>query len=125
MASEKVTAILRARSSLSEDELATLSEAEAWRRVYSLPARTRPPARIAVCFTGFSSSERDELARLAEGLGHHVTASVTKSLGILVCGNNAGPAKLEKAAEQGVDLMTKTEYLALFSNASSTRTEQG
>jgi len=118
MPSEKVSAILRARSSIPEDELAHLSEAEAWRRVYSLPPPARRPARLVVCFTGFSSSEKDELARLAESLGHHVTASVTKGLGLLVCGGNAGPAKLEKAAQQGVDLMTRAEYVAFFGESS-------
>ena len=114
MPSDKVVQILLARSAADAEEIAGLTEAEAWRRVYDLPKPARRPSRIVVCFTGFSALEKEELAELAFRAGHHVTSSVTKKLGLLVCGDNAGPAKLEKAAQQGVTLLSGSEYRDLI-----------
>jgi NAD-dependent DNA ligase len=110
MPSDKVTRILKARTDLPPERLAEMSEAEAWRLVYSLPGPEKSPTRVSVCFTGFSTSDKKALWALADAANHHVTPSVTKSLGVLVCGANAGPKKLEKAAQQGVALMTESEY---------------
>jgi DNA ligase (NAD+) len=120
MPSEKVARILLARSELGEAQVAALSEAEAWRQVYSLPKPARGPTRVVVCFTGFSALEKEELEALALQSGDHVTASVTKKLGLLVCGDNAGPSKLEKAAVQGVTLVTGPEYRQLVRESRTT-----
>ncbi len=115
MPSEKVCAILASKTKLTADEISALSEAEAWRIVYSTPdQRSTTPKRLVVCFTGFSQEEKDELTNLAFDANHHVTNAVTKKLGLLVCGENAGPKKLEKAAEQGVTLLTGAEYRELL-----------
>ena len=37
--------------------------------------------------------------------------SVTKNLMILVAGDNAGPAKIKKAHDQGVAVVSKEEFL--------------
>lgn len=94
--------------------MATLSEAAAWRLVYELPPKPKPPTRLSVCFTGFTSAEKTELMALAHEANHHIAGGVTKKLGLLVCGDNAGPVKLEKAAAQGVTLMTGEEYRELL-----------
>lgn len=114
MASEKVRGILLSRTELSAVDVDTMSEAEAWRAVYSLPKPTpKKDLRTRVCFTGFGVSEKAELTELAERAGHVPTAGVTKKLSLLVCGENAGPVKMEKAGAQGVNLVTGAEYREL------------
>lgn len=44
-----------------------------------------------------------------------------KSLGILVCGDNAGPSKLEKARAQGVEILSAAEYRALVKGQDEAR----
>lgn len=110
MPSEKVERILLARSDLSREELSELSEGEAWRLVYSLPKPAKRPTKPSVCFTGFGVTEKDELIELAERAGYKVVKSVTNRLSLLVYGENAGPAKCEKASQQGVELLTGAEF---------------
>ena len=100
-------------------DVAKLSEAEAWRIVYDLPkpeARADAPAHV--CFTGFSPTEKAELAERARRANMHVAKSVTKRLTMLVCGDNAGPAKMERAAAQGVAVVGVGEFLQFLTDAS-------
>lgn len=108
--SERVTRILLSRG-MAIAEIQMLTELQAWDLVYEkLPARRAPLKRLQVCFTGFESEERYEMESIAMAAGHNVARSVTKSLGLLVCGDNPGPAKLEKAHAQGVKILTAAEY---------------
>lgn len=110
MPSERLTLILRAKSEFTPEEIAGMSEAEGWRWVY---ANKPPPKKKKpqVCFTGFTDAEKDELRRLA---GAHdwldVVGSVTKDLEFLCTGPNAGPAKLAKAKQQDVVLLTRDQF---------------
>jgi hypothetical protein len=64
MATEKVARILRARGNFSEEQIAAMSDGEAWDWVYR--QRKAPEPRCdQICFTGFSV-ERDELEATAE-----------------------------------------------------------
>ena len=58
--------------------------------------------KFEVCFTGFKKSEKDELIDLAKGNNMFLRTTVTKNLGLLVCGPNAGPAKIKMANEDGI-----------------------
>ena len=109
MPSEKVTRILLSNSDLSREAIIALSEAQAWRLVYSLP-RPERDERVEVCFTGFGASEKLQLSQLAEAANLRVAKSVTKGLSLLVCGPNAGPVKLEQAGAQGVVLLERAEF---------------
>jgi NAD-dependent DNA ligase len=46
----------------------------------------------------------------AEGMGFHVTGTVTKNLDILVLGEDPGPAKLKLAQERNIRTMTLDEW---------------
>jgi len=74
--------------------------------------RPRPPAgSIEVCFTGFKAVEKAELISIAEVSGFlFVRPSVTKNLHFLICGENAGPAKVRKARAQGVIALNPNEF---------------
>jgi len=108
--SERVTRILLSRG-MALAEIQTLGETQAWDLVYERPpANNVTPQRLRVCFTGFGPDERAELESIAMAAGHNVSRGVVKSLGILVCGDNAGPSKLEKAHTQEVKILTAAEY---------------
>ena len=109
MPSEKLTRILKAKSPFSPEQIAAMSETEGWDWVYS-NAAPRKEKLMQVCFTGFSVSEKEELSALAKEHRLAVATSVTKDLAFLCTGPNAGPAKLAKATEQGVTLLTRPQF---------------
>ena len=108
--SEKLRRILKSKTDLNDDKIATLSEGEGWAIVYSFQKK-KPPKGPEVCFTGLSASEKSVLEETAAKNGLHVVTSVTKNLMILVAGDNAGPAKIKKAHDQGVAVVSKEEFL--------------
>jgi|TARA_B100000315_G_scaffold228850_1_gene237982 NAD-dependent DNA ligase len=113
MAGERVTKILLAKSDLTVDEIAAMSDREAWRWLYShFPPKTHRHKKNAqqICFTGFSISERKQLENEAEEAHLEIVKSVTKSLRYLVTGPNAGPIKLEKARQQEVVIMNINQF---------------
>jgi NAD-dependent DNA ligase len=113
MAAERVTRILLAKSDLTPDQIAAMSDREAWGWLYTHfpPKSTRHKKNAQqICFTGFSVTERKELESEAEEAHLEVVTSVTKSLRYLVTGPNAGPAKLQKAKEQEVVLMNAEQF---------------
>lgn len=110
MPSEKVTRALLSRG-VSADQIQPLTEQQAWELVREKPrARIATVQRVRVCFTGFGPEEREALESIAVRAGHHVARAVNKSLGILVCGDNPGPSKLEQARAQRVEILTADEY---------------
>lgn len=70
-------------------------------------------ARETVCFTGFTASEKDSLAAVAETKHLKVVKSVTLGLHYLVCGPNAGPKKLVTATAQGVAIISEDDFRAM------------
>jgi NAD-dependent DNA ligase len=67
-------------------------------------------SRSTVCFSGFTTGEKDALVKLAEEKNLRVVGSVTRDLQLLVCGPNAGPKKLEKASAQGVAIISEEDF---------------
>jgi NAD-dependent DNA ligase len=106
MASEKAGQILRKKEApFTEDQIAAMSEREAWAWIFShdqkireMKAQSKLPQ---ICFTGFTDSEKEELREIAQQSGFEIKDSVTKNLGMLVTGENAGPSKIAKAEAQG------------------------
>jgi DNA polymerase III subunit epsilon len=79
-------------------------------------------AQISVCFTGFGTASRKDFLRgQAEEMGFHVTGTVTKTLDILVLGEDPGPAKLKLAAERSIRTMAATEWTAYASSTAAAR----
>jgi len=113
MPDPKPTAILLSKTDLSAEEIAPLSNAEAWQLIYSLRERKAKDERLQVCFTGLGTTQKKELAALANQSGFRIVASVTKGLDYLIGGENAGPKKIEKAEAQGVQYLTKEQFLDL------------
>ena len=108
--SEKLHRILKSKTDLNDEQIADLSEGEGWALIYSSQKKV-PPKGPEVCFTGLSASEKIKLEEVAIGSGLHVTTSVTKNLMLLIAGENAGPAKLKKAQDQGVTIISKEDFL--------------
>ena len=113
MASEKLTRILKAKSPFSTQQIESMSDSEGWDWVYS-NAKPRKERLTQVCFSGFSATDKAELSAQAVESGLEVVGSVTKNLAFLCAGENAGPAKLEKAREQGVHVLTREEFTHLL-----------
>ena len=114
MPSEKATMILQSRTDMSKDQIACLSEGEAWSIIYSLRGKKAKEKRLEICFTGFGASKKAELMGLALDHKFEVVASVTKNLDFLCGGENAGPKKLETAIAQGVQILTESEFITLI-----------
>ncbi|POR10146.1 NAD-dependent DNA ligase LigA [Diaphorobacter sp. LR2014-1] len=108
--SDKLRRILRSRTDLTDEQISLLTDREGWSLVYSVQKK-RPSKGPEICFTGLSASERATLEETASNNGLHVASSVTKNLMLLVAGENAGPAKLKKASDQGVAVISKEEFL--------------
>jgi hypothetical protein len=68
-----------------------------------------------LCFTGQTKADKIRYKKLAETAGFIVRSGVTKNLDYLVCGKNAGKAKVPKAIEQGVTLIYgEEEFMQLL-----------
>lgn len=112
MVSDKLESILQSKTDLSSEQIQTLSEEEGWHIVYSLPKKEKLPQ---ICFTGFSNSVKEDLQRRARESGKfQVVASATKHLEILCAGENAGPAKLEKAKVAGAAIVDQEGFEKLI-----------
>ena len=68
---------------------------------------TNKSGEAEICFTGFKKDEKEKLISLAEKNIMHIRSSVTKKLGFLYCGYNAGPTKTKNAQHQGVVILTE------------------
>jgi len=110
MVSERLALILRKSTNLAADQIANLTEAEGWRIVYQGAEAKRKPRddRPQICLTGFTLEERESLARFAADAGLKVVTGVTAKLAFLCIGAEPGPAKLVKAAEQGVTVLDES-----------------
>lgn len=113
MASEKPTMILLSKSDMSKEEISALSDAEAWKLIYSIRTVKAKDNRLQVCFTGFGTSKKQELIDLANSNNFRVVSSVTQKLDFLCGGENAGPKKIEKAEAQGVQFLNEEQFIKL------------
>jgi NAD-dependent DNA ligase len=95
-----------------------LNKAEILQKDYQIIERTRQSSRdnwnnldgkFEVCFTGFPKAEKTELTQYAKENGLFIRKSVTKDLGLLVCGKTAGWKKLETANKLNIPRVIGTE----------------
>lgn len=67
-----------------------------------------------VVFTGKLSETRDGMRELATRNGFDASSNtVKKTTSYLVCGENTGATKMEKARNQGVTLLTEAQFMAM------------
>lgn len=111
MASERVRSILVSKGApFSDAELERMTDAEGWRWIYThFPPKSRSETP-EILFTGFTADQRLDLEILAERAGFDVVKSVTKNLTYLCISDRPGPAKVLKAVQQGVRLITVEQF---------------
>ncbi|POY36732.1 DNA ligase (NAD(+)) LigA [Solitalea longa] len=63
----------------------------------------------------FENFSRDELKDLIEANGGKMLSSISAKLNFLVAGDNMGPAKLQKATDLNVPIISDTDLLAMLS----------
>jgi NAD-dependent DNA ligase len=116
MASKNVIGMMVEKGSpFTVEQLEAMEDRECWRWIYAhFPPKTkRPdPSIPSVCFTGFSPDAKNRLEKLAEQAGYRILTGVSARLKVLVTGEVPGPAKLEKARQQGVEVLSEAEFLA-------------
>ncbi len=62
----------------------------------------------------FSEHSRDEYKQMIEDYGGKNSGSVSKKTDFILAGENVGPAKLDKARELGVKLVSEEEFLEMI-----------
>ena len=68
-----------------------------------------------IVFTGaMVQGVRNDMKKQATAMGAKVQSSVNGKTNMLICGNNVGAVKINKAKELGVTTMTESEYLDLI-----------
>ncbi len=67
-----------------------------------------------IVFTGFNAFIREELEQIAEDFGLRVMKTPGKYLTFLCYGDNAGPAKVEKALAAGAFIIDSEEFLSMI-----------
>lgn len=66
--------------------------------------------------TGTLSKPRDEMAALIEKAGGLVKGSVGKAVHFVICGDDPGKSKLDKATKLGVPMITEAELYAMMTS---------
>ncbi len=114
MPSPELIQILRSKTRLSDEEIIDLTEAQGWKAVREAEKKERERKeklrKPEICFSGFDFEEREELETQAVIKGLKVRKSVTKNLAYLVIGETPGEKKIEKAENQGVEILRIEEY---------------
>lgn len=67
-----------------------------------------------IIFTGFNSSLREDLEKKAVEFGLRVMKTAGKTLTFLCYGDNAGPAKVEKALAAGAFIIDSEQFLNMI-----------
>lgn len=63
----------------------------------------------------FSQHSRDEYRAMVEQYGGKISSSISKKTDFVLAGDNMGPAKLTKAQDLGVRILSEEDFLALLS----------
>jgi len=71
-------------------------------------------SQIFVVSGVFSKFSRDELKQLIEDNGGKLGSSISSKTNYVVAGENMGPAKLDKANQLGISILSEDEFVALL-----------
>ena len=82
-------------------------------RLEMTPGKSESISAKDVCFTGFSTADKERLGGMAKAAGIAVKSSVTTHLRFLCHGAKAGPKKLEKAKAQGTVILDEKQFTLL------------
>lgn len=116
MPSARAIRILRSKTDLSDDDISSLSEAEAWEEIYAAsPPKAPSDMRTRATISGFPKSEQAEKKKIVEAMGFRVMSGMAKSTEILIIGNDPGPVKLIEAKERNLSIYEWEEFLEEFS----------
>jgi DNA ligase (NAD+) len=63
-----------------------------------------------IVVSGDFSRDRDEMKKLIEIHGGKVVSSISKNTSFVLSGENMGPAKLQKAKELGIEIVSELEF---------------
>jgi DNA ligase (NAD+) len=69
-----------------------------------------------VVISGVFSKSRDEMKKLVEQHGGKMVTSISKNTDFVLAGENMGPAKMKKARDLGVKLLTEEEFMEMISS---------
>jgi DNA ligase (NAD+) len=77
-----------------------------------------PIAGKGIVFTGkMTRGSRTQMQAEARTLGARVQTAVSGGTDYLVCGENVGAKKVDKAALMGVTVLSEADYMTLIGNA--------
>ena len=113
MPSEKLARILKAKSPYTSEEIEAMSDIDGWNWVYA-NTKKNVEKLSQICFTGFNAKEKTILTTIATESKLEVVPSVAKNLAFLCAGENAGPAKLQKAVTQGTRIISREQLMQLI-----------
>jgi DNA ligase (NAD+) len=80
----------------------------------NLNATDKLKGQIFVVSGVFSNFSREELKQLIEDNGGKVGSSISSKTNYVVAGENMGPAKLEKANQLGISILSENEFVSLL-----------
>ncbi|MBC7493420.1 MAG: NAD-dependent DNA ligase LigA, partial [Flavobacterium sp.] len=80
----------------------------------NLNATNKLDNKIFVVSGVFEKFNRDDLKKAIEDNGGKVGSSISAKTNFVVAGDNMGPAKLEKATQLGVKIISEDEFIALI-----------
>jgi DNA ligase (NAD+) len=80
----------------------------------NLNATDKLKGQIFVVSGVFSNFSREELKQLIEDNGGKVGSSISAKTNYVVAGENMGPAKLEKANQLGISILSENEFVSLL-----------
>jgi len=78
-----------------------------------LPEKTGPLSGMSFCFTGAMSKPRPVFQKMVEDLGGVSSSTVVRNLTYLVCNEDKGSSKSQKAKQYGVKIISEQEFLAM------------
>lgn len=84
--------------------------------VYNPNATDKLAGKTFVVSGVFEKFSRDDLKKAIEDNGGKVGSSISAKTDYVVAGDNMGPAKLEKANQLKIPIITEIDFLALISN---------
>lgn len=80
----------------------------------NLNATNKLKGQIFVVSGVFSNFSREELKQLIEDNGGKVGSSISAKTNYVVAGENMGPAKLDKANQLGISILSEIEFVSLL-----------